>query len=153
MNQVFGLARAMIDRTMDRLGLWPERLAADSAHGSAETLDRLVHERGIEPHISDLDKSARSDKTLERAHFGYDHHDDSYACPGGKRLVRFRNSFRTAPFRRRRVRRHALPHQEARPRRPRSGAPMLPGTALPEDPLLNPGELIDPIWPCASDPA
>ena len=30
-----GAARTMIDRTQDRLGLKPERLAADTAYGSA----------------------------------------------------------------------------------------------------------------------
>ncbi len=44
-------ACTMIERAHDRLGLWPERLTADSAYGSAETLKWLVHERGIEPHI------------------------------------------------------------------------------------------------------
>ena len=46
-----GAARAMIERTQDRFGLYPERLAADSAYSSAEMLAWLVHERGIEPHI------------------------------------------------------------------------------------------------------
>src|SRR5215207_7091214 len=46
-----GSARTMIARTQDRFGLWPARLAADSADGSAENLAWLVHERGIEPHI------------------------------------------------------------------------------------------------------
>lgn len=30
--------RRMIDRTQERFGLWPERLAADAAYGSAENL-------------------------------------------------------------------------------------------------------------------
>jgi hypothetical protein len=46
-----GAARTMIERTEDRLGLCPERLAADSAYGSAEMLGWLVNERAIEPHI------------------------------------------------------------------------------------------------------
>ena len=33
-----GAARTMIARTQDRFGLWPARLAADSAYGSAENL-------------------------------------------------------------------------------------------------------------------
>ena len=41
----------MIERTQERFGLWPAKLAADSAYGSAENLAWLVHERGIEPHI------------------------------------------------------------------------------------------------------
>jgi hypothetical protein len=43
--------RRMIERTQERFGLWPERLAADTGYGSAENLAWLVHERGIEPHI------------------------------------------------------------------------------------------------------
>jgi hypothetical protein len=33
-----GAARTMIERTEDCLGLYPERLAADTAYGSAEML-------------------------------------------------------------------------------------------------------------------
>ena len=54
----------MIERTQDRFGLYPERLAADTAYGSAEMLDWLVHERGIEPHIPVFDKSQRRDGTF-----------------------------------------------------------------------------------------
>jgi hypothetical protein len=43
-----GAARTMIDRTEERLGLRPERLASDSAYGSAEMLGWLVNERAIE---------------------------------------------------------------------------------------------------------
>jgi hypothetical protein len=35
----------MIDRAQDCFGLDPERLAADTAYGSAEMLGWLVHER------------------------------------------------------------------------------------------------------------
>jgi hypothetical protein len=54
-----GAARTMIERAEDRLGLCPERVAADSAYGSAEMLGWLVNERAIEPHIPVFDKSAR----------------------------------------------------------------------------------------------
>jgi IS5 family transposase len=64
-----GAARTMIERTQDRFGLWPERLAADSAYGSAENLAWLVHDRGIEPHIPVFDKSERKGGTFERADF------------------------------------------------------------------------------------
>ena len=53
-----GAARTMIDRVEERFGLYPEKLAADRAYGSAEMLGWLVHERGIEPHIPVFDKSA-----------------------------------------------------------------------------------------------
>ena len=81
-----GAARTMIERTQDRFGLWPERLAADSAYGSAENLAWLVHERGIEPHIPIIDKSQRQDGTFERADFAFDHTVDAYTCPAGKPL-------------------------------------------------------------------
>jgi hypothetical protein len=63
----------MIDRIQDQFGLYPERVAADSAYGSAEMLGWLVHERGIEPHIPVFDKSQRSDGTFSRDDFAYDH--------------------------------------------------------------------------------
>src|SRR5205809_381389 len=76
----------MIDRTQSRFGLWPERLAADAAYGSAENLAWLVHERGIEPHIPVFDKSQRTDGTFSRDDFAYDHKRDCYVCPAGKEL-------------------------------------------------------------------
>ena len=81
-----GASRTMIERAHDRFGLWPERLAADSAYGSAENLAWLVHERGIEPHIPVFDKSQRQDGTFERADFAFDHEADAYTCPAGKPL-------------------------------------------------------------------
>ena len=81
-----GSARTMIARTQDRFGLWPARLAADSAYGSAENLAWLVHERGIEPHIPVFDKSERRDGTFSRSDFTYDHETDAYTCPDGKEL-------------------------------------------------------------------
>ena len=82
-----GAARTMIDRVEERHGLYPEKLAADSAYGSAEMLGWLVHERGIEPHIPVFDKSARTDGTFEREDFTYDHEGDVYFCPAGKMLT------------------------------------------------------------------
>ena len=81
-----GAARTMIDRAQDRFGLYPERLAADAAYGSAEMLGWLVHERGIEPHIPVFDNSQRLDGTFERAEFTYDHKADAYICPAGNKL-------------------------------------------------------------------
>jgi transposase len=81
-----GAARTMIERSQDRFGLWPERLAADSAYGSAENLAWLVHDRGIELHIPVFDKSERRDSTFERTDFTYDHRRDLYTCPAGKEL-------------------------------------------------------------------
>ena len=82
-----GAARTMVERTEDRFGLYPERLAADSAYGAAEMLAWLVHERGIEPHIPVFDKSARTDGSFARDDFTYDHEGDVYVCPDGKTLT------------------------------------------------------------------
>ena len=87
----------MIARTQDRFGLWPARLAADSAYGSAETLAWLVHERGIEPHIPVFDKSERRDGTFSRSDFAYDHARDLYTCPGGKELRPRQKVYRASP--------------------------------------------------------
>lgn len=88
--------KRMIARVQGRFGVWPERLAADTAYGSAEMLAWLVHERDIHPHIPVFDKSARRDGTFERDAFTYDHDDDSYVCPGGKRLRPRNRNFATA---------------------------------------------------------
>ena len=77
-------ARRMIERTLERFELLPERLAADTGYGSAEMLGWLVHEKGIEPHVPVFDKSRRTDGTFSREDFRYDPASDSYRCPGGK---------------------------------------------------------------------
>jgi transposase len=90
-----GAARTMIDRTEGRFGLKPEYLAADSAYGSAANLAWLVKEREIAPHIPVFDKSNRTDGTFSRADFMFDPDVNEYTCPGGKRLVQFRRSYKT----------------------------------------------------------
>ena len=62
-----GAARTMLERTTERFGLKPERLAADSAYGSAEMLHWLVDEQKFEPHVPVIDKSERQDGTFSRA--------------------------------------------------------------------------------------
>jgi hypothetical protein len=64
-------AKTMIERTHDRFDLWPERLIADTGYGSAEMLNWLVNDRGIEPHIPVFDKSKRTDDTFSRDDFVY----------------------------------------------------------------------------------
>lgn len=87
-------ARTMIERVREHHDLWPARLAADTAYGSAEMLDWLVHNQGIEPHIPVIDKSERVDGTFSRVDFAYDHAADLYRCPGGKELKQYRRPFR-----------------------------------------------------------
>jgi len=56
----------MIARAHDLFDLHPERLAADTGFGSAEMLDWLVNEQGIEPHVPVFDKSQRTGGTFSR---------------------------------------------------------------------------------------
>ena len=78
----------VIERVHDELGIWPRKLIADTGYGSADMLDWLVQERGIEPHIPVFDKSARTDGTFSRVDFTYDVDKDVYTCPAGKLLKR-----------------------------------------------------------------
>jgi hypothetical protein len=76
----------MISRTEERFGLKPERLAADTAYGSAATLHWIVDEKKITPHIPVIDKSKREDGSLSRADFTFDKDRNVYVCPNGKLL-------------------------------------------------------------------
>lgn len=87
--------KIMVERVMERFGLWPERLIADTAYGSGKFLGWLVHEHGIEPHIPVIDKSTRTDGTFSREDFTYDHNNDAYTCPAGKTLLQSRRDFQT----------------------------------------------------------
>jgi len=89
------ITREMILRTRERFGLYPEKLVADTAYGSAPMLGWLVEEEGIEPFIPVIDKSQRSDGTFSRDDFTYDNDSDSYTCPAGKQLVQFRRTYKT----------------------------------------------------------
>jgi len=81
-----GAAKTMIDRTEDRFGLKPARLAADTAYGSAATLDWIVNDKKIAPHIPVFDKSRRDDGSLSREDFAFDVDRNVYVCPQGKLL-------------------------------------------------------------------
>src|SRR5476649_1882116 len=75
-----GAAKTMIERTEERFGIKPERLAADTAYGAAPMLNWLVEEKGIAPHIPVFDRSAREDGSFNRADFRYDEDEDVYIC-------------------------------------------------------------------------
>ncbi|CAM5463746.1 Transposase IS4-like domain-containing protein OS=Sphingobium scionense OX=1404341 GN=GGQ90_000375 PE=4 SV=1 [Sphingobium scionense] len=85
--------RTMIDRTQERFGIWPQRLAADTGYGDAANLAWLVHERGIEPHIPAFDHASRRTDSFQRTAFRYDHRNDLYVCPGRKHLVQHRRDY------------------------------------------------------------
>jgi transposase len=81
-----GAAQTMLERTQERFGIKPDRLAADTAYGSAATLDWLVNEKKIAPHIPVIDKSRRDDGSLSRDDFAFDKDRNVYVCPQGKLL-------------------------------------------------------------------
>jgi transposase len=77
--------KTMIKRTEERLGLKPERLAADTAYGTGKFLDWVIG-TGITPHIPVWDMSKREEGILSRADFTFDRQRDVYICPQGKFL-------------------------------------------------------------------
>jgi transposase len=81
-----GAAKTMIERTERRFDIKPAYLAADTAYGSAETLNWLVNAKKIEPHIPVIDKSSREDGTFSRADFVFDKERNVYVCPNNKLL-------------------------------------------------------------------
>ena len=81
-----GAAKTMIERTEQRFDIKPAYLAADTAYGSAETLNWLVNDKKIEPHIPVIDKSTREDGTFSRADFVFDKERNVYVCPNNKLL-------------------------------------------------------------------
>jgi IS5 family transposase len=88
-------AKRMIARSMERFDLHPARLIGDTAYGSAEMLNWLVHQHRIEPHVPVFDKSKRTDGTFSREDFTYNHAGDTYHCPAGKLLQHYRRPFTT----------------------------------------------------------
>jgi transposase len=82
-----GAAKIMIERTEQRFDIKPTRLAADTAYGAGATLDWLVNDKKIAPHIPVIDKSNREDGTFSREDFSFDKERDLYTCPAGKVLT------------------------------------------------------------------
>ena len=76
----------MIERTEDRFGLKPDRLAGDVAYGTGKMLGWLAN-RNITPHIPVWDQSrVAAEGKFVRADFEYHKECDLYVCPGGKEL-------------------------------------------------------------------
>jgi len=82
-----GAAKTMVERTEERFDIKPKWLAADTAYGSAATLNWLVKDKGIAPHIPVIDKSKREDGSLSREDFTFDKERNIYTCPAGKTLT------------------------------------------------------------------
>ena len=79
-------AKRMVERSFAGFDLYPARPIGDTTYGTAEMLNWLVNEHGIEPHIPVFDKSQHTDGTFSRDDFAYDHKRDCYICPAGKEL-------------------------------------------------------------------
>ena len=82
-----GAAKTMIERTEERFEIKPAYLAADTAYGSADTLNWIVNEKKIAPHIPVIDKSRRENGTFSREDFRFDQERNVYICPAGKVLT------------------------------------------------------------------
>lgn len=82
-----GAAKTMIDRTEECFDIKPERLAADTAYGSAANLNWLVNDKKIAPHIPVIDKSKREDGTFSREDFTFYKEGNVYICPAFKTLT------------------------------------------------------------------
>src|SRR5467141_5448680 len=78
--------KTMLDRTQERFGLKPKRLAADTAYGTGKFLGWLVKEKKIIPHIPVWEKSDRQDGIFSRSDFRWDKKRGVYICPSGKLL-------------------------------------------------------------------
>src|SRR5215470_3326989 len=77
----------LIERTEECFEIKPAYLAADTAYGSADTLNWIVNEKKIAPHIPVIDKSKREDGTFSREDFRFDQERNIYLCPAGKVLT------------------------------------------------------------------
>ena len=83
-----GAARTMLERTEERFGLKPQRLAANSAYGSASMLELVgrgeAESRRTSPSSTD---PIGEDGTFSREDFRYNEGTDTYMCPAGKTLT------------------------------------------------------------------
>jgi transposase len=84
-----GAVRDMLIRTAERFDLHPDKLAADTAYGSAEMPGWLFKGQGIAPHIPVMDKSERNDGAFPATAFAFDSDANEYTCPGGKKLKKY----------------------------------------------------------------
>lgn len=85
--------RTMVERVEARFDLKPDRLIGDTAYGTADLLGWMVDEKDIEPHVPLWEKAERNDGTFSRSDFAFDAETDTYTCPGGKLLKRWRRAY------------------------------------------------------------
>ena len=134
-----GAARTMIERTAGSLRplaraarrrqrLW---LGRDARLAGPRARDRAAH-----PGVRQV--RAHATAPSSRADFTYDHERDAYICPAGKELRQRQKIYRTPRPLVDDERHDALPRQQARLRRLRAEAALLPEHAGPQDPALDP---------------
>ena len=128
----------MLDRTAQQFDLTPSRLVADGGYGSADMIEWLVDERGIEPHVKLMDKSERTDRTFSRSDFAYDPDRNLYVCPGGKELGNTTPLSPSQPPGLDEGKNADLLRQQARLRGLRAQAHMLPERTRTQDRALGP---------------
>jgi transposase len=86
--------KAMIERVEARFAIKPKKLIGDTSYGAAAMLAWLVQDKGIAPHVPVWEKGERRDGTFSRSAFLFDPDADTYTCPGGKVLKRYRRAFK-----------------------------------------------------------
>ncbi len=86
LSQEIVATRTMLDRSHERLGWRPDRLAADGAYGTGAFLSWLI-DRGVEPHIPVLDRKHQTDGKLTRDAFVFDAERNRFICPEGQALT------------------------------------------------------------------
>lgn len=79
-------AKAMLDRSRDRVGFSPTSLAADKSYGTAPFLAWLL-DRQVTPFVPVLDRKGQTDGKLTRDAFAYDRARDGFVCPEGHDLI------------------------------------------------------------------
>ena len=86
LSQEIVAAKAMLERSGDRVGFAPASLAADKSYGTAPFLAWLL-ERNVTPFVPVLDRKGQTDGKLTRDEFAYDHARDCFVCPEGHNLI------------------------------------------------------------------
>ena len=86
LSQEIVAAKRMLERTRERLGVSPRRLAADRAYGTGPFLSWLLQNK-VAPHIPVLERRHQTDGKLTRDAFVYDRELDRFTCPAGHALT------------------------------------------------------------------
>jgi transposase len=134
-----GAARTMLTRAAEIFGLWPERLIAGTGCGSAAMPGWPVHEQGIEPRVPVFDKQAAAQRRhLQPLRLRLRPPARPLRLPGRQGTPASPPPVRAAAPRCRSRRPHALPRRQARLRRLRAEAPLLPEAPCPQGPALDP---------------